>query len=96
PELVVLTDRLARQLDDATDRSRGDDHTRVVAETVRENKEIWVLSSSDTLRVLPVSVEWRNESTVVASAEFELGDRVITSFLSDPVPGQALRARENQ
>lgn len=103
--LIAVDDPLARESDTAVMRL-GDyasvsieggtlgDAVELPREAIRENDEVWVLTEAGTLRVLPVAVRWRSEDSVVVSAEFEEGDRVITSFLSDPVPGQALRARQ--
>ena len=103
--LVAIDDPLGRASDEdvirlgdyasvAIDAGALIDAVELPRGAVRENDEIWVLSAESTLRVIPVTIRWRNDDTVVASAEFRPGDRVITSFLSDPVPGQSLRARE--
>lgn len=66
----------------------------VPREAIRENGQVWLLTEANTLRVAPVEVRWRNESSVIVTYDFQPGERLIVSFLNDPVPGQALRVRE--
>lgn len=64
----------------------------VPREAIRENEQVWLLTADNTLRVAPATIRWRNERTFLIEYSFEESDRLITSFLNDPVPGQALRA----
>lgn len=63
-------------------------------EALRENGQVWLLTPDGTLRIAPVEVRWRGDATIAVSLDFEPGERVITSFLNDPLPGQTLRVRE--
>lgn len=73
---------------------RLDGVVEVPRAALRENDRVWLLTPDDTLRIADADVRWRQEDTVIVRLDAAPGERLITSFLSDPLPGQALRVRE--
>ena len=60
---------------------------------MRENDEVWVVDSSDKLRVRKVQVLWRQGETLAVRGEFDDSDRVIVSPLANATPGIDLRTK---
>ena len=63
-------------------------------EALRENGQVWVRDAAGTLRYRDADVLWRREATVLLRGDFEEGDELVTSYLSDPLPGTAIRRRD--
>jgi RND family efflux transporter MFP subunit len=58
---------------------------------IHENDTVWVFSDEGTLDIRPVEVAMRGRDYVVIAGGLSPGDRIITTELSAPVPGMALR-----
>ncbi|MCK6507922.1 efflux RND transporter periplasmic adaptor subunit [Myxococcota bacterium] len=58
---------------------------------IREGTVAWVVGAEDRLERRDVTVGWRSEDRVFVTAGLQAGDRVVTSPLSLPVPGMAVR-----
>ena len=69
------------------------DVVRVPREALRENDRVWLLGGDGRLRVREVEVAWRETSEVLVRASFAPDERLVTSYLSHPLPGMELRVR---
>ena len=56
-------------------------------EALRENDQVWVRDAEGRLRFREVEVVWRGDAAVLLRGDFEPGDALIVSYLSDPLPG---------
>ena len=56
-------------------------------EALRENDQVWVRDADGRLRFREVEVVWRGDAAVLLRGDFEAGDELIVSYLSDPLPG---------
>ncbi|MEM9494357.1 MAG: HlyD family efflux transporter periplasmic adaptor subunit, partial [Myxococcota bacterium] len=65
----------------------------VPREAVRENGQVWVRDDAGEVQFRPVEVLWRGDASVLLRGEFAAGDAIITSYLSDPLPGLRVRVR---
>ncbi len=57
---------------------------------LREGRAVW-LYDQGLLRIRPVTVAWADEDTAYVCGGIEPGERVVTSDISSPVEGMALR-----
>jgi len=58
---------------------------------VHENNQIWVMSSAETLDIRSVNIAYRDATQAVIAAGLQPGERVITSELTAPIQGMAVR-----
>lgn len=68
----------------------------VPRQALRENGRVWVRDAAGLLRFRDVQVVWRREESVLLRGDFEPGDELITSYLSDALPGTRLRRRAEE
>ena len=59
------------------------------------NNTVWVRDADGLLASRAIHVVWRQADDVVAKADFERGDMLVVSPLVNPVPGAAVRVRED-
>lgn len=69
------------------------DVVRVPREALRENEQVWLVDGEGRLRVRDVAVVWRGADEVFVRGELGAGERLVTSYLSDPLPGMELAVR---
>jgi hypothetical protein len=60
-------------------------------EELRDGDTAWIVSSQGKLDIRPVDVIFRGRDHVLVRAGLEAGERLVTSDLSSPVAGMALR-----
>ncbi len=60
-------------------------------ESLRTNSSVWLLSENSELKIQEVKVKWRTDKKVLISKGIKTGDKIITSYLSTPVPGMKLK-----
>ncbi len=58
---------------------------------LRDGDRVWLMNDSSRLEIRRVEVSWRDPSSVWVSNGLEPGEQLITSRLSTPIPGMALR-----
>ena len=63
---------------------------------IREGTVAWVVGAEERLERRDVTVGWRSEDLVFVTAGLQAGDRVVTSPISVPVPGMAVRITQGQ
>lgn len=63
---------------------------------IREGTVAWVVGAEDRLERRDVTVGWRAEDQVFVTSGLAVGDRVVTSPMSLPVPGMAVRVSAPQ
>jgi RND family efflux transporter MFP subunit len=61
---------------------------------LRDGDQVWVMDTENKLEVRPVEVAFRGRDQVLISSGLTPDDRLIVSGLATPVPGMALRTRE--
>ena len=66
------------------------DHIVIPRDMLRQDDHVWQVVDGQ-LRMQPVTVLWRDREQVVISAGLAAGDLVISSHLSAPVDGMAVR-----
>jgi RND family efflux transporter MFP subunit len=71
-----------------------DDVVAVPITSLREGREVLLLSSDDTLHIEPVSVAWTTESQACVRGDIQAGDRAITPTLSFALEGMSLQVQE--
>ena len=54
---------------------------------LRENSQIWLVTSTNTLAVRPVDVLWRDADRVIVADGLSAGEQLIVSDITAPVPG---------
>lgn len=54
---------------------------------LRENSQIWLVTSTNTLVVRPVDVLWRDADRVIVADGLSAGEELIVSDITAPVPG---------
>ncbi len=60
-------------------------------ESLRSNSsDLWVSENSE-LKIQEVKVKWRTDKKVLISKGVKTGDKIISSYLSTPVPGMKLK-----
>ncbi|MFT5586259.1 MAG: RND family efflux transporter MFP subunit, partial [Cognaticolwellia sp.] len=62
--------------------------------SVREGREVLLLSSENTLHIEPVTLAWTTESQAFVRGDIQAGDRAITSTLSFALEGMSLQVQE--
>ena len=68
-----------------------DDVVAVPREAIREGDSVWVATRDDTLEIRPVIITWRERTRVLVVRGLADAERIISSPLSAPVEGMALR-----
>ncbi len=58
---------------------------------LREGRQAWVMNSSDELEIRELEIVWGNQDTVLVRRGIEDGERLVTTDISAPVAGTALR-----
>ena len=64
---------------------------RVPDKAVREGDRVWVLSNEEQLEIRSIEIAWSYADEVLVSKGLNPGDRVITSPISNAMPGMTLR-----
>jgi RND family efflux transporter MFP subunit len=64
-------------------------------EHYREGGEVFLLTPTKTLRMVPVTIIWSDREQVVFRTDIEAGERLITSTVRAAVNGMALRTEED-
>ena len=64
---------------------------RIPRAALRESDTVWIFGGDSQLEIRPVTVLWREPDTVVIGAQVKAGERVVTSPISNPIPGLPLR-----
>jgi RND family efflux transporter MFP subunit len=59
---------------------------------LRENAEVWLASSTNTLVIRPVEVLWRDADRVLVADSLSDGDNLIVSDITVPIPGMDVTA----
>lgn len=54
---------------------------------LRENSQIWLVTSTNTLAVRPVDVLWRDADRVIVADGLSAGEMLIVSDITAPIPG---------
>lgn len=57
----------------------------------RENGNVWIMTAKGTLDIRKVNPAWRDDETIVFDAGLASGEALVTSGLSAPIQGMALR-----
>ena len=71
-----------------------EDVVAVPITSLREGREVLLLSSEDTLHIQPVTLAWTTESQAFVRGDIQPGDRAITSTLSFALEGMSLQVQE--
>lgn len=71
-----------------------EDVVAVPITSLREGREVLLLSSDNTLHIEPVTLAWTTESQAFVRGDLEAGDRAITSTLSFALEGMSLQVQE--
>jgi hypothetical protein len=58
---------------------------------LRDGTSVWIMNAADELEIRTVEIAWRERDRVCVAAGISPGERIVTSDLSAPVPGMALR-----
>ena len=74
--------------------SSSNSYVEVPRTALRDGDRAWVVTSENTLSIRELDVVWRKPSSVLVKSGVEDGERVITSKVSAPVEGMALRVAE--
>ncbi len=64
-----------------------EDTLRIPRAALREGSRIWVVGDDHLLKILPATVLWREEETVLIANDFDRGDQLIVSDLRVALPG---------
>lgn len=71
------------------------DHAVAVPRSlVRSGDVVWVMTDDGTLDIRPLNVTFRGRDHVLLQSGLAAGERLVTTELSAPVPGMALRVNE--
>ncbi len=68
----------------------------VVPERALHGNQIYLMDENNTLKVVPVTVLFRNKSGVAISGDIALGQRLILNDLIPAIPGMQLKTVENK
>lgn len=68
--------------------------TVIERDLIRDGDRVWVMTAEDTLDIRTIEIAFRNQENVLVTAGLEDGERLIISSLPSPVPGMALRLRD--
>lgn len=71
-----------------------EDVVAVPITSVREGREVLLLSSENTLHIEPVTLAWTTDSQAMVRGDIQAGDRAITSTLSFALEGMSLQVQE--
>ncbi|UCG60161.1 MAG: efflux RND transporter periplasmic adaptor subunit [Phycisphaerales bacterium] len=69
------------------DAGKLEDALTIPRAALREGNQIWVVGDDNLLKIIPVTVLWRETETVLISNDVEEGDRLIVSDLRVAIPG---------
>lgn len=72
------------------------DAIAVPRQALRDGDHVWTVDSEGALQIKPVTVAWREAERVLVTGGIEAGERVVTSPLSAPVSGMALRVQGDE
>ncbi len=67
---------------------------RLPQSLIHENDKVWVFAAEGTLDIRPVEIAVRARDYVVVTGGLNRGDRIITTEISAPVQGMALRIED--
>ncbi len=70
------------------------DALRLPRNLIHENSQIWVFTDEGTLDIRPVEIAMQGRDHVIVTGGVNRGDRIITTEISAPVQGMALRIEE--
>jgi RND family efflux transporter MFP subunit len=71
------------------------DSVAVIGRTmVRDGDRLWIMNDEDKLEIRPVDIVFRGTDEIFVGGGVREGERLVTTDLSAPVQGMALRARE--
>ena len=62
-------------------------------EALRENERVWVRDAEGKLQIRQVQILWRREKDLLVKNGFGMGEQVITSHLSNVLPGMVVRLK---
>ncbi|WP_199609557.1 efflux RND transporter periplasmic adaptor subunit [Flocculibacter collagenilyticus] len=68
----------------------------IVKEKALHGDKVYVMTEEDTLRMLPVSILFRNNGLVAISGDVQAGDRIVQNDLIPAIEGMKLRIAENE
>jgi len=63
---------------------------------LRENSQIWLVTSTNTLVVRPVDVLWRDADRVIVADGLSAGEELIVSDITAPIPGMDVSTGEDE
>lgn len=66
----------------------------VARERVHDGNQVWIMRPDNTLEIRAVDVLFRGRDTVLVERGLEAGERLVTTALTAPVAGMALRTNE--
>jgi len=67
------------------------DSFRIPSELLREGDKLWIMDDDSKLDIRPVEVLWRQSGHVLIGGGLQEGERIVSSHISVPLPGAALR-----
>jgi RND family efflux transporter MFP subunit len=70
-----------------------EDAIAVPRQALRDGDHVWTVDAQGVLQIKRVTVAWREADRVLVTGGIEAGERVVTSPLSAPVSGMALRVQ---
>jgi RND family efflux transporter MFP subunit len=62
-------------------------------EYLREEDQVWLMSSSNQLEIRRVQIAYRGENSILVSGGIRPGEKIVTTLLAMPVEGMPLRIR---
>lgn len=63
---------------------------------LRENSQVWLVSSSNTLDICTIDILWRDANQVLIKDGLLAGDQLVVSDLTAPIPGMDLSTGEKK
>ena len=63
---------------------------------LRENSQIWLVTSTNTLAVRPIEVLWRDADRVLVADGLSVGEELIVSDITAPIPGMDVSTGEDE
>jgi len=63
---------------------------------LRDGNTVWIMTPDGELEIRPVDILFRGPDTVLIRSGLQAGDRIITTSLSTPIEGLALRVRDDR
>lgn len=67
------------------------DSIRLPSKLLREGDKIWIMDEDGKLDIRPVEVLWRRGGNVLIGEGLRAGEKIVSSHISVPLPGAALR-----